>query len=50
MGAFGDVRSGTIPSLLPSQKHYLEVYSPLKGRHKPSPIACTFFRKRGFTI
>ncbi|MFH1146751.1 MAG: hypothetical protein V1736_03495 [Pseudomonadota bacterium] len=28
MGALsvGDVRTGTIPSLLPSQKHYLEVY------------------------
>ncbi|MFH1146566.1 MAG: hypothetical protein V1736_02520 [Pseudomonadota bacterium] len=23
----GDVRTGTIPSLLPSQKHYLKVYS-----------------------
>ncbi|MFH1147718.1 MAG: hypothetical protein V1736_08425 [Pseudomonadota bacterium] len=22
----GDVRAGTIPSLLPSQKHYLKVY------------------------
>ncbi|MFH1147413.1 MAG: hypothetical protein V1736_06865 [Pseudomonadota bacterium] len=22
----GDVRTGTIPSLLPSQKHYLKVY------------------------
>ncbi|MFH1147538.1 MAG: hypothetical protein V1736_07505 [Pseudomonadota bacterium] len=29
MGALsvGDVRTGTIPSLLPSQKHYLKVYS-----------------------
>ncbi|MFH1146081.1 MAG: hypothetical protein V1736_00045 [Pseudomonadota bacterium] len=29
MGALsvGDVRIGTIPSLLPSQKHYLKVYS-----------------------
>ncbi|MFH1146512.1 MAG: hypothetical protein V1736_02245 [Pseudomonadota bacterium] len=28
MGALsvGDVRTGTIPSLLPSQKHYLKVY------------------------
>ncbi|MFH1147367.1 MAG: hypothetical protein V1736_06630 [Pseudomonadota bacterium] len=25
----GDVRTGTIPSLLPSQKHYLKVYSLL---------------------
>ncbi|MFH1146814.1 MAG: hypothetical protein V1736_03820 [Pseudomonadota bacterium] len=33
MGALlvGDVRAGTIPSLLPSQKHYLKVYS-LLGR------------------
>ncbi|MFH1146827.1 MAG: hypothetical protein V1736_03885 [Pseudomonadota bacterium] len=23
----GDVRTGTIPSLLPSQKHYLKVYN-----------------------
>ncbi|MFH1148107.1 MAG: hypothetical protein V1736_10430 [Pseudomonadota bacterium] len=31
MGALsvGDVRTGTIPSLLPSQKHYLKVYSLL---------------------
>ncbi|MFH1147545.1 MAG: hypothetical protein V1736_07545 [Pseudomonadota bacterium] len=31
MGALsvGDVRTGTIPSLLPSQKHYLKVYSIL---------------------
>ncbi|MFH1146773.1 MAG: hypothetical protein V1736_03615 [Pseudomonadota bacterium] len=30
MGALsvGDARTGTIPSLLPSQKHYLKVYSP----------------------
>ncbi|MFH1146488.1 MAG: hypothetical protein V1736_02125 [Pseudomonadota bacterium] len=29
MGALsvGDVRTGTIPSLLPSQKHYLKVYN-----------------------
>ncbi|MFH1147975.1 MAG: hypothetical protein V1736_09760 [Pseudomonadota bacterium] len=29
MGALsvGDVRTGTIPSLLPSQKHYLKVYT-----------------------
>ncbi|MFH1148572.1 MAG: hypothetical protein V1736_12815 [Pseudomonadota bacterium] len=29
MGALsvGDVRTGTIPSLLPSQKHYLKAYS-----------------------
>ncbi|MFH1148051.1 MAG: hypothetical protein V1736_10150 [Pseudomonadota bacterium] len=36
MGALsvGDVRTGTIPSLLPSQKHYLKVYSiePLAKR------------------
>ncbi|MFH1147568.1 MAG: hypothetical protein V1736_07660 [Pseudomonadota bacterium] len=34
MGALsvGDVRTGTIPSLLPSQKHYLKVYSkPFRG-------------------
>ncbi|MFH1146424.1 MAG: hypothetical protein V1736_01805 [Pseudomonadota bacterium] len=31
MGALsvGDVRTGTIPSLLPSQKHYLKVYRSL---------------------
>ncbi|MFH1146966.1 MAG: hypothetical protein V1736_04590 [Pseudomonadota bacterium] len=39
MGALsvGDVLTGTIPSLLPSQKHYLKVYihskiSPIKRR------------------
>ncbi|MFH1148716.1 MAG: hypothetical protein V1736_13560 [Pseudomonadota bacterium] len=29
----GDVRTGTIPSLLPSQKHYLKVYILLQVRH-----------------
>ncbi|MFH1148417.1 MAG: hypothetical protein V1736_12025 [Pseudomonadota bacterium] len=34
MGALsvGDVRTGTMPSLLPSQKHYLKVYIKLKQR------------------
>ncbi|MFH1148150.1 MAG: hypothetical protein V1736_10650 [Pseudomonadota bacterium] len=35
MGALsvGDVRTGTIPSLLPSQEHYLKVYRSLKAFH-----------------
>ncbi|MFH1147690.1 MAG: hypothetical protein V1736_08280, partial [Pseudomonadota bacterium] len=39
----GDVRTGTIPSLLPSQKHYLKVYRPrrfvTKRRKIDSPLA-----------
>ncbi|MFH1147000.1 MAG: hypothetical protein V1736_04760 [Pseudomonadota bacterium] len=40
MGALsvGDVRTGTIPSLLPSQKHYLKVYIP-RASCKTSPFA-----------
>ncbi|MFH1147772.1 MAG: hypothetical protein V1736_08695 [Pseudomonadota bacterium] len=30
----GDVRTGTIPSLLPSQKHYLKVYTTLSSRFR----------------
>ncbi|MFH1146165.1 MAG: hypothetical protein V1736_00475 [Pseudomonadota bacterium] len=30
----GDVRTGTIRSLLPSQKHYLKVYSSLRSTQK----------------
>ncbi|MFH1147610.1 MAG: hypothetical protein V1736_07875 [Pseudomonadota bacterium] len=40
MGALsvGDVRTGTIPSLLPSQKHYLKVYSRTAcGKQKGNP-------------
>ncbi|MFH1148045.1 MAG: hypothetical protein V1736_10120 [Pseudomonadota bacterium] len=32
----GDVRTGTIPSLLPSQKHYLKVYSVLRCLSHPA--------------
>ncbi|MFH1147831.1 MAG: hypothetical protein V1736_09010, partial [Pseudomonadota bacterium] len=32
----GDVRTGTIPSLLPSQKHYLKVYMKVRGCDKLS--------------
>ncbi|MFH1147056.1 MAG: STAS domain-containing protein [Pseudomonadota bacterium] len=41
MGALsvGDVRTGTIPSLLPSQKHYLKVYK--NGRAKSMQFEIT---------
>ncbi|MFH1147604.1 MAG: hypothetical protein V1736_07845 [Pseudomonadota bacterium] len=37
MGALsvGDVRTGTIPSLLPSQKHYLKVYKKVHTTETP---------------
>ncbi|MFH1147502.1 MAG: hypothetical protein V1736_07325 [Pseudomonadota bacterium] len=40
MGALsvGDVRTGTIPSLLPSQKHYLKVYRTDNGTRSRAGI------------
>ncbi|MFH1147160.1 MAG: hypothetical protein V1736_05570 [Pseudomonadota bacterium] len=34
----GDVRTGTIPSLLPSQKHYLKVYRDFKVPKSDGPL------------
>ncbi|MFH1148323.1 MAG: hypothetical protein V1736_11540 [Pseudomonadota bacterium] len=43
MGALsvGDVRTGTIPSLLPSQKHYLKVYMSLLQNVLFCPISAS---------
>ncbi|MFH1148219.1 MAG: hypothetical protein V1736_11000 [Pseudomonadota bacterium] len=50
MGALsvGDVRTGTIPSLLPSQKHYLKVYNiPRIGQFPISNVQYSILNVQG---